>query len=119
METILITLPTIEQVTFDIIVHDETAPIRGNCIDSGDAKYDEKIARRIERQLDNGNVFAWCTIEVRANYKGLQASDYLGCCSYKSERDFKIGGYYDDMTSETYGQIIEQLKALRTQTISK
>jgi hypothetical protein len=118
METLLIALPTISQVTFEIILHEEDMSIRGNCLASGDDKEDEKCARMIERQLANGNSWAWCCVEVRASYKGLHASDYLGGCSYKSERDFKKGGYYEDMKSEAFNSIIAQLKSLRADIVN-
>lgn len=109
-----ITLPTINQVKFEIILHEEHASIRGNCMASGDDAFDEKCARKIERQLDRGNLWAWCTVEVKATYKGLTASDYLGCCSYSSERSFKRDGYYEDMKQTAFDEIIKALKAFAT-----
>lgn len=119
METLLIALPTQSQVTFEIIQHEEDAAIRGNCLASGDDKEDEKCALAIEASLRAGNLWAWCTVEVRATYKGFSASDYLGACSYKSERDFKRGGYYEDMCNVAYTDLIDQIKAVRADTINE
>jgi hypothetical protein len=57
-----------------------------------------------KKQIDNllgrarSNKWEWCDVEVRAEWHSLAASDYLGCCSYKNQKEFcQPGGYYDDM----------------------
>lgn len=112
METITIKLPSIDQIEFELIAEYETTPIEGNALASGDDETDRKQEQMIKRQLRNGNVWAWASVELKGKYKGLEVSDYLGCCSYKSEKDFKKDGYYDDMKSEVYRMIIEKLKSL-------
>lgn len=59
------------------------------------------------------NDWAWCTVEVRGVYKGIEATTYLGACSYESEEDFiNNSGYYEDMKNEVYEEIITKLKGL-------
>ena len=112
MATHVITLPTIDQVNFELIAHEEHVPVKGNAIASGDAKYDARVENKIIKQLDSGNIWAWCTVEVRGTYKGITESDYLGCCSYKSEKDFKKDLYYLDMQRECFNRILENLRNL-------
>jgi hypothetical protein len=100
----------IEDISFEAIAHEETTPIEGNAMASGDDASDKRTEKMIYRQLENGNEWAWCTIEVKGTYKGLEASDYLGCCSYKSEKDFKKDGYYKDMQQTVFEDIQKQLE---------
>ena len=111
-ETLKIKLPKIEQVEFETICHSEETQVRGNAMASGDEKADKRAEDRILRQLENGNQWAWCTIEVKASYKGLTASDFLGCCSYKSQKDFEKDVYYVDMKKQAFDSLIEQIKTL-------
>lgn len=113
MNTITITLPTIEQIEFQLIAEYESIPVRGNALTSGDDDYDRKEENRIIAAIGRGNVWAWASVELKGTYKGLTASNYLGCCSYKNEKDFmKDGYYYQDMKQNVFDEIIEQLKAL-------
>lgn len=114
MTTIRIKLPTIEQVTFSLEAEQEDLPVRGYCIASGDEKLDKKVEDEIIRRLDNGDVWAWATVTVTAQWKGLEGLAYLGGCSYASEDDFKKESlYFDSMKSEAYENLIEQIKALK------
>lgn len=71
---------------------------------------DEEGIKRIEREYNNGNFYAWFCAHVKVTYKGFEADDYLGGCSYKSERDFKENsGYYIDMISECIDQINKEI----------
>lgn len=112
MRTIRIKVPAISQVDFTIEAMPEDIPFEGNCsaIDDETDKANEDMIRE---QLDNGNEWASCTVKVTASYKGLQAEDYLGGCSYKSEADFKKDGYYQDMMNNTYADIVKQIEALK------
>ncbi|MEJ7644243.1 MAG: hypothetical protein WKF87_06590 [Chryseolinea sp.] len=111
METITIKLPTIDQINFELIAEYESMPVKGNAMASGDEKVDKKVEDSIIRRINNGNVWAWAAVELKGTYKGLEFSDHLGCCSYKSKADFKQpGGYYDDMKQVVYDGIIEALK---------
>ena len=68
---------------------EDDCPVRGNALASGDDAYDKKVEDEILERLDNGDVWAWAVVEVRAGYGDLSASDYLGACSYESEKDFR------------------------------
>lgn len=97
-------MPTLrrDRVTFETICHSEDAPIEGNC-SAIDPKTDRATERWIRKQLDRGNEWAWCMVEVRASVGSLSASDYLGCCSYRSREDFESpDGYYPQMCEEAY-----------------
>lgn len=92
----------ISDVQFEIICHPEHVQVKGNAVASGDDDFDKKVENKIIRQLENGNTWAWCTVEVKATYKSLEASDFLGCCSYKHEKDFMSGGYYEQMKETAF-----------------
>ena len=101
-ETIEIEIPSIAEVSFEIINTPEDAPI----------DLDEKMTKDIQQQIDNDNYWAWCQVEVVASYRGITASEYLGCCSYKDKEDFKSYGYYCDMMNESYRAVVRRLRNL-------
>lgn len=91
----------------EIIVHPEEMPIEGNASALGDEE-DTRIANDIRRQLECGNDYAWCTIEVRVSYGGITGRDFLGCCSYASEEEFKKDVYYADMLNSAFNDWVDQ-----------
>lgn len=113
MKQITITIPEIKDVEFTIECLPEYAPIKGNAMASDDAEYDKKVENSIQRSLNAGNKWAWCCVKVTASYKGFSGTDYLGCCNYKSEKDFiKNSGYYEDMKQTAYDELIKELETL-------
>lgn len=113
MKTIKIKLPSIEEVTFRTICREEDMPIEGNVMASGNDAIDRKAEKDIYEQLENGNEWAWCCVEVQAEWRGLVGNDFLGGCSYDSQKDFEEpGGYYDDMKVQAYDDLIAQLRSL-------
>jgi hypothetical protein len=103
---------TIEDVSFTIEVLEEHTPVKGNALASGDDKEDRKAEQQIYRQLNRGNIWAWCTVKVTASWKGFTGTDYLGCCSYKSEKDFIRGGYYEDMQRTALNELNVELSII-------
>lgn len=112
MTTIRIKLPKIEQVEFEIKCLPEDIQVKGNC-SAIDEETDTTTEQMIYDQLNNGNQWAWCTVKVTANWKGLEGSDYLGCCSYESEEDFKSGGYFQDMKEQAFNDLISKITSLK------
>ena len=98
-------------VTYKITPLPEDMPIRGNLIVSGDPEQDRKDEDSVIADLDSGNDWAWCCVEVKCEYRNFSASVYLGGVSCKSEKDFKRGGdYYDDMKLEAFSELCEKLE---------
>jgi hypothetical protein len=74
---------------------------------------DEACVQWIRDQLASGNEWAWCTIKISVSYGGLTANDYLGACSYESEKDFVLGGgYYDDMVTTALKELATDLEKI-------
>lgn len=46
------------------------------------------------------NQWAWCCVKVTATFGNFTGVDYLGACSYASQKDFEECGYFEDMKSE-------------------
>lgn len=111
-KNVCFTLPTMEDVEFSIECLEEHIPIRGNCVASGNDAEDKEIEDNLIEQLNNGNEWAWCTVKVSASYKGQEGTDYLGGCSYLSEKDFKEDGYYEDMKQTAFNELIQNLESL-------
>lgn len=99
-----------DEIEIEIVLHEEDIPVRGNAMASGDDKLDRRVENAIIRRLDNGDLWAWCTVEVRATFDGYSGSTYLGGCSYKNEKDFKKGGYYEDMVREAITELEAELE---------
>lgn len=63
---------------------------------SGDDVADKELTDQIRADLA-WNPWAWCVVKVTARYADIESSEYLGACSYEDEREFKDGGYFEDM----------------------
>jgi hypothetical protein len=98
-----------DDCTFTIECLPEDIAIRGNVLVSGDVAEDKQAEDEIIRQLKSGNDWAWCTVKVTARVEfDFFGVDYLGCCSYMSEDDFKKGGYYEDMKANALNDLNKQ-----------
>jgi hypothetical protein len=74
---------------------------------------DEGCITWIEDQLQRGNEWAWCSIKISVSYGGLTRHEYLGGCSYESEKSFVEGsGYYDDMVTTALKELATDLEIL-------
>lgn len=82
-----------------IITHEEEIPVKGNAVVSGDDAFDREVEEEIETRLARGDVWAWCTVEVRVTCLdcGEHASDFLGACSYEDYEAFRNDDYFTDM----------------------
>lgn len=104
-------LPTIDQVAFTVTAEREDTPVRGNALASGDDAADRAAEDAILAELNAGNVWAWCTVRVRAEYRGFVGDDHLGCCSYDSEAAFREpGDYFDDMKKAAFYHLLDAMR---------
>ena len=108
--TLLIQLPLFDEIHFNIEAVPELLPLEGNLVCSGNDEADRILESQILHQLNQGNTWAWCTIKVTASYRGLEASDYLGGCSYRDALDFLASDYYQDMRQNCFTLIVNQLR---------
>lgn len=115
MNTVKVTIPTIEQVEFTIEVQQDDSQIEGNAMASGDNEADKKAENEIYEQLEGGNVWAWASVTVTAEWKGIEGFDRLGQCSYKSQEDFEGDGYYADMKAVAYAELVSKIKSFGTE----
>lgn len=104
---------TREQVEIEIIVEPETTPIKGNALASGNDETDRAYEDSLQALLAGGDIWAWCQVEVAVTYRGFHASDYLGCCSYVDQDDFKRSGYYEDMVQAALDTLNDDLNDMR------
>lgn len=49
---------------------------------------DTEQAKEVCEKYNNGNFAAWFCAKVTVKYKGFESTDYLGCCSYNSFKEF-------------------------------
>jgi hypothetical protein len=103
-----------QNATIEILIHPEDLPIRGNLMASGDEVLDKQFEDAVIEELEH-NPWAWCVVEVRACWMGLKASTFLGGCSYRSEADFKVDGYYDDMIDEVIRELTQNASKIRAE----
>ena len=80
----------------------EDCLVKGNAMASGDEEYDAQVEQAIIDRLEDGDVWAWASVSVRASFGGLEGEpDYLGCCSYESFQEFVTpDGYLPQMVGE-------------------
>jgi hypothetical protein len=99
-------------VVFEIQVLEEDADVHGNLCASGDDMLDRQMEAQVIRRLKHDDLWAWCTVRVVASFDDETGDDYLGCCSYKDEREFReAGGYYPQMQQEALHRLIANLNA--------
>ena len=94
------------------VEQDECCDVRGNAMVSGDDDADKAVEDAILARLDDGDVWAWASVCVKATWGGFTGTDYLGGCSYKDEADFTApGGYYEDMKAAALDDLNAKVKA--------
>jgi hypothetical protein len=72
--------------------------VRGNACISGDDRFDRRVEDEILHRLEQHDVWAWACVSVTVSWKNLTATEYLGCCCYQDEEQFKEeGGYFEGM----------------------
>lgn len=104
---------TIQEVAVRIHVEQEFTPVEGNALESGDSALDRETEREILARFGQGDVWAWAAVSLSVSWGGFTATDYLGCCSYADEEDFRRpGGYYDDMVSNALAELNETMSRL-------
>ena len=101
-----------DEIEYDVILHSEDIPVRGNATVSGDDEFDRKVEDSIIRDLDDGNPWAWCTIEIRARFGKWSGRDTLGCCSYKSQAEFENDVYFSDMKRQAKLALFREIASL-------
>lgn len=102
-------------VSYSIEAEVERIDVRGNAMCSGDNDFDKEVEDRILARLDDGDVWAWASVKVTARYDGIdgiEGVDYLGCCSYADEADFRNCPYYDDMKDIARENLYAQLEGI-------
>jgi len=106
------------RIRIELEVYQDDAEVRGNAMCSGCDECDRRYEDEILERLNDGDVWAWATVRVVARYDGINSvygDNYLGCCTYKDEDDFKRCGYYEDMVSEAESELIAKLEELADQ----
>lgn len=81
-----------KEVEVELEVLPEHSMVRGNFA-SGDDAADKEMETEILNRLNSGDDWAWFTAKVTARiFVGdeltIEATEYLGCCSYANEKDF-------------------------------
>lgn len=103
---------TEKDVEFSVECYPEDITIEGNA-SAIDDETDEKVIQWIKSELESGNEWAWCRVEVRAVWEGIEGVDHLGGCSYRSRENFmEPNGYYDDMKAVALGELNREVKRL-------
>lgn len=66
----------------------------------------------VRDELEIGNQWAWCVVEVRAEcpYTGLAESTFQGQSSYGDEDDFLDSPFYEEMCDEVYEMLVDRLE---------
>jgi hypothetical protein len=65
-------------------------------------------------QKSKRNPWHWCVVKITGYYKGLESEpEYLGSCSYKSQKDFiENSGYYEDMVNTILTDLNNQVQEI-------
>jgi len=92
------------KVIFEALPEDTS--VRGNALASGDDQLDKEVEDEIFARLESGDIYAWFTAKVTVrDDQGNEVSEYLGCCNYQDEEDFRNGSCYSEMVEECVRQL--------------
>jgi hypothetical protein len=75
-------------VTYEVTIEPEETDYHGNC-SAIDPATDREVEQWIDRELESGNMLAWCWVKVVARLEGYEGEDSLGGCSYRSRGDIE------------------------------
>jgi len=112
-----------DEVTFTLEIEPECEPYVGNC-SAIDPETDREQEDWIRRELDAGNVAAWCSVVVRATWetptgRTIVGIASLGACSYRSVMEIRRELYPEmcenalDDLNRSIGAIFDSADALR------
>ena len=88
-------------------------PVQGNACYSGDEDFDRHVESEILKRLEQDDVWAWATVCVTAEWEALKENEYLGCCCYESEEDFRNNsGYFEEMVDQAITSLNTRLQGL-------
>jgi hypothetical protein len=75
--------------------------------------FEEQNIIQIQNKYNSGNMAAWFCAKVEVSFRGISETDYLGCCSYNSFKEFESdeSGYYVDMINNCITQINKQINS--------
>jgi hypothetical protein len=101
-------------LTYDLDVEPDDLDIRGNA-SAIDDETDRETEDAIFARLENGDVWAWAVVTVRATLtiddETFTGRAVLGGCSYADEADFcQPGGYYDDLQAEALDDLTANVR---------
>lgn len=99
-------------IEYELTIEDEHESVRGNACATDEPELDKATEDEIIERLNRGDLWAWCCVKVTARIAGFdfEGVDYLGCCSYSNEADFKVeGGYYPDMCNNALEDLLRDL----------
>lgn len=80
---------------------------------SGDDDLDKADWAEIRKEME-WNEWAWCVAKVTGTWNGLEATAYLGGCSYATKHDFEIDDYCADIQSEVLAELNEKARKIAT-----
>lgn len=93
-------------VTLELVAEPEDIPVRGNVCASGDDAADKADEDAVIARLEAGDDWAWAHVRLTGTCGDYSASDSLGGCTYKDERDFMSDdGYFGDMVQSVLESI--------------
>lgn len=102
-----------DEIQICVTVLPEEIPVKGNAMCSGDEDFDHQVESEILERLEQDDVWAWATVCVTAEWEGLKEAEYLGCCCYANEEEFRQeGGYFDDMVHEALTNLNLRLRGI-------
>lgn len=113
----------IDGITYTVFIEQDTTPVRGNALASGDDSADREAENAILKRLDSGDTWAWASVQVEATVTldgaSYSGEDWLGGCSYADTANFvQPDGYYSDMKDTARENLLDALRSARRQALN-
>lgn len=101
-----------DEVTFTLEATEDDLPIQGNAQASGDDEDDKRVEAELLLRRAVGDVWAWASVKVTAEWHGFKGVDYLGACSYKDETEFRQDAYYEMMCDNALTDLQQSMQRI-------
>lgn len=103
---------------FSIDVSEDDTPVRGNFMQTDDPEQDTADENEILSRLDNGDMYAWCSVTVTAKFGDLEGSDSLHACNFAAnitDKEIEDWVKFEGLKENAFANLMEKAAEIEKQ----